>query len=445
MKRERGYSGYPSTAVAPLPPPVTGVEPSARHQSLRSFLQLKQVRWSLDRIGFFAYFIAITTFIAPIAYIAMAVAVVGLVTSGKALKWPLAFWLLALFIFWAAIGDSISTMPGTMAPVEDLAKVGIIFLVAYNALRDPRVLNLFLLMLIVLFALYPARGTIFNYAIYHNADFGRPAWRGAFGNANDMAAMTLLPLAVAASYVRRDVPKLVRLGALAAVVVFPIVILMTQSRAVFIGLTLFVLLVISGEKRNRGRLLFATAAVAFVAIFVAPSGVWQRLAGLKNATNTENLAEVDPEGSATQRWEIWQTSFQVIGDHPVLGVGLGRYEKANKEYSPHLGARDVHDTYLEVLAETGFPGLILFGSIVLVIILRARSVRRKASNVSRSPEWRRLQLLEFSLFGYLVAGIWGTFAFLTYLYIHLALLLVLADVVQQQSATARQHLARGAT
>lgn len=412
--------GTPSPRNAFPRPETRRASPTS---SLDDYLALRQVPWSMAYIGFLLYFIVITTYIADWASAAMVIALLGLALERTRVQWPLPIRLLLMFWIWAAISRALSPYPGDFNELLDLGKVMLVFLVSVNVLKHPRRLQIFLLLYVTIFAIYPIRGTLFNYFLYDNADFGRPGWRGSFGNTNDMAALTILGLAIAASFLRKGVPYLVRVGALlAACFVFPLVILLTQSRAAFIGLTVFVLLIVLSIKRNRLPAVLALAAAAAVVIAVAPDAVWERVARLQYAANTEDLGRVDPEGSAKQRWEIWQTGLHIIADRPFTGVGIGQYEQANRDYSPSLGLRDVHDTYLEVLAETGAPGLLLFLWLLMATILRARRSLRNAKAMRDTEAWGRLRLLEIGLYAYMAAGIWGTFGFLSLLYIYLAII-----------------------
>ena len=404
---------------------------------LAEYVALHRVPWTLAYIGFMIYFTIITTYIANLGTVAMAVAIVALFLGDGRIRWPLPTRIFVMFWMWASLSTVLSEYPGDFEELLTFGRVLLVFLVSVNVLRHPRRLRFFLLFYVACFALYPARGTLFNYFIYSNAAFGRAAWRDSFGNPNDMAALTLLALALAASFLHKQVPSIVRFGALlASCLVFPVVILMTQSRAAFIGLSVFVLLVVLSARQKRMRAIVAVAVVAAIVITVAPADVWQRIAGLQYATSTETIGMIDPEGSAEQRWEIWQTGFNVIADHPVLGVGLGRYEQANSVYNPSLGRRDIHDTYLEVLAETGVPGLVLFLWLLAASILRARRARRNAQALRGSEDWQRLVLLELGLYGYLVAGVWGTFGYLSLLYIYLAIVYAQAEVLDAQAAEA---------
>jgi O-antigen ligase len=401
---------------------------------LADYLALGQVPWSLAYIGFLAFFVITTTYIVDLGTAAMAVAILGLVLERRRIQFPVPFRILLFFCIWAALSTALSPFPGDTTALIDLAKITLVFLVAVNVLWHRQALRIFLLAYVTCFALYPVRGTIFNYYIYGYADFGRPSWRLLFGNANDMAALTLLALALAAGFLQKDAPRLIRFGAFLACLVFPFVVLLTQSRAGFLGLAAFGMLAVFSGGRHRLRVVVALIAIALAVIAVAPTDVWQRVSGLRYGTATATIDMMDPEGSAGERWRIALTALEIIRDHPVLGVGIGRYHEANVAYSPLIGSKSVHNTYLEVLAETGAPGAFLFLWFLITLILRARRTRRDAHALRESPEWRRLQLLELGLYGFLVAGLFGTYGFLSMLYIYLAVLFAQTELLRTLAA-----------
>ncbi len=74
----------------------------------------------------------------------------------------------------------------------------------------------------------------------------------------------------------------------------------------------------------------------------------------------------------------WTTAFEMFKDHPFLGVGAGAYQYAYKEYEvivkekPHSPfhhttfymAKHVHNEYLQVLAEVGIAGFLVFLALI---------------------------------------------------------------------------------
>lgn len=106
-------------------------------------------------------------------------------------------------------------------------------------------------------------------------------------------------------------------------------------------------------------LIFLILAAVFSTIFWEP--VQTRLIG----------AERLEKKSTTERLNYFNESWQLIKNHPALGVGLGNYTlAAHNEINPGLAAWDyqpVHNIYLLVLAELGPIGL--FCGLLLIIFL----------------------------------------------------------------------------
>ncbi len=73
----------------------------------------------------------------------------------------------------------------------------------------------------------------------------------------------------------------------------------------------------------------------------------------------------NPSGhSVFMRWEFWRTAWDIINDHPVLGVGTGdvpnafatKYEERKTRLSPEWRLR-AHNQYLEIGVALGFIGI----------------------------------------------------------------------------------------
>jgi O-antigen ligase len=189
--------------------------------------------------------------------------------------------------------------------------------------------------------------------------------------------------------------------------------------------------------------------MAVLVYLVAPDSVWKRFSTLKTAASSE-LADYDPEtvdlatrqdqGSSEQRLAIWQVASAVIMENPLTGVGLGAYPAAHEVTARKpgfkaiaAGRRDTHSTYLNILAETGIPGFVLFASIIILTLKQARAVRRR---VGKAAPALSLQLfnMEVGLYAFLVAGIWGTYGYLVPLYMHLVLIHVGSQLLLEQAA-----------
>jgi O-antigen ligase len=392
----------------------------------RPVFRLKSVQWNALYIGFLVYMFTIITYFIQIGTIAMIVALVGLLLSSKPLRVPPYLVLFAVYIAWASVGLATSEHAAIVQDrVVDYAKLWLIALVAVNALRTKAQLQAYLILVAAWYLLFPARGTIRNFIVGYSPA-GRAVWNYVYKNPNDLAALTLLALGVALALFLSEGDRRIRLAALLSSMTFAAVVLMTQSRGALVALAMFALLAVRGQRKKlRGLLILAVCGSVVIA--VAPSNVWERARGLVFVTDLDRLSLVDEERSAEQRWEIWKVATNIISDHPIRGVGLGAYPEAHHVYSFRrgnpiaFGKRDTHSTYLNVAAETGFPGLGIFLLMFVVLFARAERVRRSIRKASPF-EADRIWFLQLGLGSYLIAGIWGSFPQMAFLHVFAATL-----------------------
>jgi O-antigen ligase len=239
----------------------------------------------------------------------------------------------------------------------------------------------------------------------------------------------------------------VKRAAQVGIVLLPLLILMTQSRGGFIALALFTISCIVGQwsqlrrvlaPGRRVRLVLTLLAVTAAVAFFAPNGVWERMAGLQHLTTTDQLGQVDQEGSARQRFEIWRVATKMIREHPLTGVGIGAYPLAHAVYAQGeefdrtaAGTRDTHSTYLNVLAETGVPGAIAFLGLILSVLFFAERTRRQCKK--GAPRLALpLFFLEMGLVAFLTAGVFDSFVSFSFLYIHVTLLWATAELTRSE-------------
>jgi O-antigen ligase len=390
---------------------------------------------------FTAYTFMILTYRASGATVVMVLALVCVVLQRAVVRAPAFLWVFAAWVGWAGLSYTLN--PTANAELWDAllehAKLILVVLVAVNALGTPTQIRRYLLFVVVSFMVFPARSTLQNYVMGYTV-FGRAVGPFIYANSNDLAAISLLVLGPAfalwASEKAHRRLRWIGLGAAAALIV---VVILTQSRGGFLGLAVVVVPSAVVLVRRRPRTAVAMAVVLAAGLFAAPASFWQRMGGLSKATSAETVGEMDPEGSAKQRFAVLETATRIIGDHPVLGVGLGGYPRANAEYSPALGPRDTHNTYLNVAAETGIPGLLIFLALVGNVLWSARDTRPgggKRRGGARDPDRERQYWLRSALAGYLVAALFGSYARLSVTYIFISLVWAAARAAKTQLSTA---------
>src|SRR6266513_3169679 len=401
----------------------------ARPGSGVSWLGLPRFQWSLTLLGLCVFTLSVVTYRLPAGEVGVAIAAVGLALQLGKVRVPFPVWLFGAFVLWAFVASLASPYADiALDKVPDQLKLLAIMLIVANALLTEGRLRFYLLFFLGCFVLFPVRGTL----VGGDNVFGRAVWNYIYSNPNDLAALCLLALGVALGFLFSKPSRiLVRLGGGISAILLLVVILLTQSRGAFIGLVAGIgpAFIWSGLKRP-GHLLFSAGILALVIGLAIPASVWERLSGIGKLTSESTIAEADPEGSAAGRFEIQKVAWQIFVDHPVFGVGLGAYPLANASYAPELGRADTHNTYLNLAAELGLPGLALWCALVLSVLRHAYRSRRLAApgELATQQAW-----IERALLAYLVAGTFGSYAKLTFPYLLLAVLWCSATLLASPS------------
>ena len=251
---------------------------------------------------------------------------------------------------------------------------------------------------------------------------------GPIGDSNFYALILLVTVPIGLALLHTKLPGLLRLGVLAAVAATVSSVLLTYSRGgtIVLGLALLACLV---RWRMRGRHVAVVAVALGLSIGLAPSAVWDRLGTvLRPFQETHAVGQVI-DTSVELRLGAQRVALEMFLDRPFVGVGAGNYPSLYPAYSQQLGVTAVasqfyaHNLYLQVLAETGAVGLLLFLPAVLGPMVALERTRRalKSSNLV-APDWHQLAFgTEIALAGYLLGSTMLHDAYPRYLWMLLAL------------------------
>jgi O-antigen ligase len=393
---------------------------------------------TLALFGLAIYLFCVHSFKLPIASVGIAIGLLGVLMNTRGITVPAPFLFLAAFIGWCAVGATMSQFKSIVGDtLIDYLKILLIFFVAINASKTLSQLGVFVGLWVLMFGLFPARGTYFNF-LAGIGTFGRYGWNFSFANYNDLAAYTILALALSAFLLAGRFPKWVRTGALISSAGLALMIVITQSRGAFIGLVLaFAFMLV--RSRSRARLLRFGALAVLAIVLAAPGAVWDRFSRMKYLFDTDTIGEAD--SSAEQRYVLLQIATTIARDHLVSGVGLGAYSEAHGMYAEERpewalgrGNRDAHNMYVSLVAETGIPGLLLFSGMLGTVLLRAMRTEKELR--ARFPlEAEQLRILRFGLIAYLIAAIFGSFHRVSFLYLYIGILWTAAELFGAMLAT----------
>ncbi|HMC20413.1 MAG TPA: O-antigen ligase family protein [Thermoanaerobaculia bacterium] len=231
-------------------------------------------------------------------------------------------------------------------------------------------------------------------------------------NPNDLALMLnlLLPLSIACLLGART--AFVRSLVIGVIVINITAIIVTFSRAGFLGLaTITALYFLRMIRRRGGDRMWAVAmcAVVILSLPLLPSTYVERIA-------TVTSVEADPTGSSQARWRDTRAAAQFVGGHPIIGAGLGMDVLALNQVR---GAKwvQVHNVYLQYAVDLGVPGVTLF---VLLFCGVFKAVRVSRKRLAELPEHRDLFLvleaLETSLIVFAISGFFYPIAYDLFFY-----------------------------
>jgi O-antigen ligase len=140
------------------------------------------------------------------------------------------------------------------------------------------------------------------------------------------------------------------------------------------------------------------------------------------------IGDIATPGSASERWDNMKKAAGIMIEHPVFGVGIGQNILALNNTGTYWGR--VHNVYLEIGAELGIPGLLVY-----LLLLRhcLRSARRAADiwRIQRLDLYYLAQALWISLIGFAVAVNFYPVAYHFYFY-YLAGLAVAVKVLARK-------------
>lgn len=239
--------------------------------------------------------------------------------------------------------------------------------IGYTAVRNRRD-GIRMLAALVVGATIAAISAVLSPATSEAAVYDRAT--GTVGDPNELAAALVVGLAIAAAFAaNRHIKSHWRaLSALSALLCFA-GIMLTLSRGGLLGLFVAMMLAVLLGGQWRRRMAGMCAAVVLLGVFyftfIASVPAQQRI--------------VNANGGGTGRLSLWTIGLRMIKANPLKGVGTGQFEIASPHYllRPGLIPRGdlilatpkvAHNTYLNILAELGLVGGVLFFAIIVLCV-----------------------------------------------------------------------------
>ncbi len=202
-------------------------------------------------------------------------------------------------------------------------------------------------------------------------------------NPNALGRILLVAIVLAAALAAmRSLPRLARAAAVVAAGICAAGLFATVSRGALVGLCVAAIVApLAAGYGRRGATLAVVVAGMLVALvlfaLIAPAGAVSRV--------------VHPAaGGGAGREDLWKIGWRMVEAHPIRGIGAGNFPNTSVHYLLRPGdllnkstpafvidtPKVPHNLYLQVLAETGTVGLLLFVGVVGFALLCSLSAAR---------------------------------------------------------------------
>ncbi len=352
------------------------------------------------------------------------------------LRSPMTTCMLGLLV-WGGLSVPFALHQGTAFQFwTDYARTILMALVVAGSVRGTLDLKRLILVYFAVTVLYTA-------VVLSRFQLGADSWRLSRlynYDANDLATLIASAMPLGLYFVLGHRRLTMRILAIAGLAVLLVGMIRSGSRGGFIALFAVVGFVLLGFTTVPARARLAGFVAILAVVFGAASDrYWTQMQTMLNPHEDYNLT------SDAGRLKIWERGLGYMAAHPLMGVGGQNFAVAEGTISPlarrqerGIGVRwgAAHNTFIQVGAELGVPGLLLFIGLIATAFRSLRRVTRRSARAGpAAADLSRLaQALTAALIGFVVGSFFLSLAYMDMLYTLVAFTLALAKVARDANA-----------
>ena len=297
--------------------------------------------------------------------------------------------------------------------------VVVFFVLTQTVTTRKRFYILLLVFCVTSFKLSLGNTIIFARRGFAFADWGLSGPAGFFQNSGELAIQMVVFFAMVIFFVLAIRPYFSRFKA-SLLYIMPITAAITAIGTSTRGGQLALATVLVGMiamTKNRIKMLVFVAVIAFVGFLLLPE---------QQKARFETMGD---DATSQQRLLYWKNGWQMIKDHPFLGVGYFNFIPYYRNYyiediviEHH--ARDgfvelPHNIIVQVGTDAGFVGLIIYIALLMLAFFQMRRIGKEAYKLNDIFVANMCKGMNLALIGYFVAGQFVTVAYYPFLWIHL--------------------------
>lgn len=338
--------------------------------------------------------------------------IVALVISRQRIKWS---WPHTLFLaFVGVIGVTIITAANNYYAYETtqaMAVYFVMFLIISNVVDSFDRIRKLIWLLLVIHLYFSVKGIMTfvtggHYIVTTGQYTSGMVGGGFIGDENDfaMAINMMIPFAFFGFFYLKGKAKFFSGVFLVA---FILAVISSFSRGGWVGLAA-VLTYGMFNIRKKFAMLGLILILATVALMFAPPQYWQEVGSITDTS----------ESTASTRLRYWDAGFRMYLDNPVIGVGgsnggihMPSYVRGFRDANTQWG-RAFHGTWVQVLAELGTLGTVLYLAMIFIFLRTLFQIRRNRLPGEYGDE---SEFLSNSMIGSLI-GYFGCATFLSTAY-----------------------------
>lgn len=357
---------------------------------------------------------AVHMYLGPLQYIRPALSFLALAVASVALKPKLVRWRnlrdswpaqgVILFLLLCLVSSIFGLSPGGSVRyiLDRYSKVLIFYFLMVVSIRSARDLAVMMWAFVISVGIVIILAfTVLDLKPTHDG-LGRLEGGATMFDANDIGMIFLMCLPIALLLVL-TAGKVGRIVAAAVLAGIPVIVALTGSRGALIGmaLSLFALFFVLSRVGLATRLSMSVALLGGLAL-AAPAGYWKQMSTILNPSKDYNTSDEYGRIGIAKRGVGYMLSY------PVTGVGIANFPRAEGTISPIAQARAAsglavqwiapHNTYVQVGAELGIPGFVLWMTLLTGGTVGLWRLRKKTPRAWEQQTAERRFLREAALF-----------------------------------------------
>jgi O-antigen ligase len=149
-------------------------------------------------------------------------------------------------------------------------------------------------------------------------------------------------------------------------------IILTSSRGALVAVAVATLVSYLLIKSRAFGLILVCGLVA--AVIYQGGQLLTRTTETIDTANTQAEAQIDP------RVQSWKTGLSLIQKHPILGVGVQRFQEATRIFYPERNPYVAHNTFLNFAANTGLLNGIIYLAFYWLQFKRFKRIRKSETD-----------------------------------------------------------------